>query len=393
MTSQLILASQEVHDLHRQQIMQERAGKTAHNLRKQTGVIGVVLSGSVARGPVSESSDLDLHVIVSRQFTGSLSEWTFYKEGTIENLHTVHEDELLRGWHARSNSTSLAAWFYETKLGDELDRFLPLWWDSSTHWQKRLSALVTLRKNPDVVQVIARHYMESARAHIRQARDACEENAPYDSHQHLRLAFQAALTAAMICRGWVIRGSKKRIEIAQAFLPDPLIEPLLVAGVNVVGLKGMTQNQAVRLCKSRLHYRTILLSELHRLMTQYAGDEHIATKLEVAIKHQAQHNTMAYDYYSSLVAHKMILGAVNHIRCLSGLVKVPQILVSCLYGDRPWPIREFVKSGIVSQSVCDAWLEIMALTFSQKQCVQLSAMLSTALNPLTLHLSRKLYDK
>jgi len=388
MTSQLILSSQEVHDSRRQQIMQERATRTADDLRKQTGILGVVLSGSVARGPVGGSSDLDSYVIVSHEFTGSLPEWTFHREGIIENLHTIREDELLCGWRVRNNSASLASWFHKTKLGDELHRFLPLWWNSYTKWQERLPVLVSLRQNPDIAQMIARCYTESARAHMHQAHNACDENTPYDSHHYLRLAFQTALTAAMVYRGWIIRGSKKRIEIAQAFLPDPLIKLLLVVGFDIVGLNDMTSNRAMKLCKARLHYRTTLLCELRKLKAQYADDEYAASKFEAAIKHQEKHNAMAYDYYSSLLAQNIILGPINHIRCFSGLPQVPRLLlISCLHRESPWPMHEFVQSDIVSRAVRDTWLEIMALTSSRQRCIQLSSMLSKALNKLVSHIT------
>lgn len=380
MTSRLILSSQEVHDSRRQRIMQERAGKTANNLRKQAGILGVVLSGSTARGPVSASSDLDIHVIISGKFTSSLPEWTFHRNGIIENLHTVREDELLRGWHARNKPASLATWFYTTKLGDELHQFTPLWWSPATQWRERLPVLVAYRQSPDIAQQVARCYTESARAHIRQTHNACHEGASLDGHHHLRLSFHATLIAAMIQRGWTIRGSKKRIEIARTFLPDPVIKHLLTIGFDVVGLNDMTSNRATMLCKARLRYRTTLLRELHRLKVRYAHDEHVVCKLESAIRHQEVHNARAYDYYSSLVAQNIILGPVNHIRCFSGLTQVPQLLVSCLYGERSWPIHEFVQSDIISQAVRDAWLEIIALTFSQQRCIRLSSTLSTAVD-------------
>lgn len=383
MTSRLILASQEVHDSRRQQIMQERAGKTANNLRKQAGILGVVLSGSAARGPVSMSSDIDLHVIISGKFTGSLPEWTFYRKGIIENLHTVREDELLRGWHARNRPTSLATWFHTTRLGDELHHFMPLWWNPATQWRERLPVLVAYRQSPDIAQRVAWCYTESARSHIRQARSACHDGAPLDGHHHLRLSFQAALIAAMIQRGWIIRGSKKRIEIARAFLPDSVIAPLLTVGLDVIGLYDMTSNRATMLCKARLQYRTTLLRELHRLKARYAHDGHVVCKLESAIRHREAHNARAYDYYSSLVAQNLILGPINHIRCFSGLTQVPQLLVSCLYGERSWPIHEFVQSDIISQAMRDAWLEIMALTFSQQRCIRLSSTLSTAVDNIS----------
>ena len=383
MISQLVLAPQETHDPLRQQIMRNRASKTAQNIRDQEGILGVVLSGSTARGPVGASSDLDLHVLVSDKFTGNLPEWTFYGEGIIENLHTVYEDELFRGWNVRNKSDRLATWFYETKLGDELNQFIPLWWNSTTQWRERLPTLVAYRQSPDVAQWVARCYMESARSNIIQARNACHEGAPLDGHHHLRLAFQATLIAALIQRGWTIRGSKKRIEIAHAFLPDPAIESLLTIGFAIVGLKDMTANQVTILCESRLKYRTTLLCELRELKVRYAHDERIAHKLEQAIRLQEAHEAMAFDYYSPLVIENIILGPVNHIRCISGLTRVPELFISCLHKEKSWPIHKFIRLDLLSRTIRDTWLEIMALESSPQRCVHLSSILSTAIDDLT----------
>lgn len=381
------MAARETHDPRRQQTMLEKAEKTANTLRNQPGVLGVVLSGSAARGPVNKASDLDLHMIVSSDFSRILPEWTFHKDDTIENLHTIKESLLLSGWRVCNNVASLAAWFYETKLGDELHGFIPLWWHSATRWQRDLSVLISHRQDQDVAQIVAQRYVAAAQAHIRQGRNACDGNASYDCHQHLRVAFQAALIAALVARGWITRGSKKRIEIAQAFLPDPLIESLLDAGFDVIGLNGMTSNQAGRVCKARLHYRTVLLSELHRLKLLYTDDKHTANKLAVIIDNQKAHNAMAYDYYSPLIGQNIILGPINHIRCLSGLPHIPQLLVSCLRGEQLWPIREFVQSDIISRTARDAWLEIMALTSSRQRCNRLSSAISTAVDNLKSHIA------
>mgnify|MGYP001591761674 FL=1 len=377
MTSRLVLAPQETHDPLRQQMMRDRASKTVQNIRDQEGILGMVLSGSTARGPVGQSSDLDLHVIVSDKFTGNLHEWTFHGDGIIENLHTVHEDELLRGWNVRNESDRLATWFYETKLGDELNQFIPLWWNPTTQWREKLLILVAYRQNPDVAQRVARCYTESARANMIQAHDACHEDAPLDGHHYLRLAFQATLIAALIQRGWTIRGSKKRIEIAQAFLPDPVIENLLTIGLDIVGLKNMTANQVTKLCELRLQYRTTLLRELRKLEVRYAHDERIAHKLEQAIRLQEAHEAMAYDYYSPLVIENIIIGPVNHIRCISGLMRAPELFISCLHEEEPWPIKKFIKLDILSRNIRDAWLEIMALESSPQQCARLLSILST----------------
>jgi hypothetical protein len=388
MTSQLLLASQETHDPIRQQFMQDIANKTAQSIKKQEGVIGVVLSGSTARGPVSASSDLDLHVIVSSTFTGRIREWTLHEGGIIENLHTISEDEFLRGWNVRNNPDALATWFHKTKLGDELHQFISLWWNPTTQWSKRLLELITLRQIPDIAQRIALRYAESARAYIRQANNACNDESPLDGHHQLRPAFQATLVAAMIQHGWIIRGSKKRIEIAQAFLPDPVIENILTIGLNIVGLNNMTPSKATILCKARLQYRTILLNELRELEVRYAQDGHVASKLEQAIKQQEIHDAMAYDYYTSLVSQNIILGPINHIRCISGLPRVPQLFFACLSDKKSWPIQEFVRLDILSREVRDAWLQIMGLESSKQKCINLASNLSAVIDNLVdKHLS------
>jgi len=384
MTSQLVLASQEKHDPIRQQIMRDRAEETTQHFKKTKGILGVVLSGSTARGPVGASSDIDMHVIISDKFTGNLPEWTFHDDGMIENLHTVQENEILRGWNVRSQPNLLAKWFYETKLGDELNQFSPLWWVPTTQWQKKLQILVADRQNPDVAQEVTRYYLESARANVLQANKACLENAPLDGHQNLRSAFQVALVASLIQRGWTIRGSKKRIEIAQAFLPDPAIENLLAIGFELVGIKETTRSQTMKICESRLQFRVLLLNELRELKARYSSDEKISHKLEQAIQIQEAHEAMAYDYYSPMVDENIILGPINHIRCLSGLMRVPKLFVSCLEDEKPWPVQEFVKSDLFSQNIRNAWLDIMMLESSKKKCVDLSLVLSKALDKLEL---------
>lgn len=382
MNPRIILASQEVHDPRRQQIMRERASEIAKDISKQTGVLGIMLTGSVARGPVTDSSDLDLHVIVSYKFTSSFPEWTFRgNKSIIENLHTVYETELLRGWHMRKESASLASWFRDTKLGDELYQFIPLWWDSTTQWREKLPILVANRQKPDIAEGVARCYAESARAYVSQAHNAFHQGAPLDAHHLLRLTFQLTLTAAMIQRGWIIHGSKKRIEIAHKFLPDAVIENLLTMGLDIIGLNGMTSNKAAMLCKARFQYRAILLNELRELKVRLTHDKSVVFRLEQAIRDQETHEAMAYDYYSPLVAKNIILGPINHIRCFSGLMRVPQLFVSCLYDDKLWPIQEFRNSEILGRTIRDKWLEIMAFSPSQ-QYVQMSSILSTAIDEL-----------
>ncbi|MCX6800120.1 MAG: hypothetical protein NT091_03170, partial [Candidatus Falkowbacteria bacterium] len=179
----------------------------------------------------------------------------------------------------------------------------------------------------------------------------------------------------------IIRGSKKRLEIAQAFLPDPIIKSLLDVGLDIVGLKSITFSQAKNLCKKRLLYRRSFLNELRRLEEQYKSNEIFNNKLKLIIKNQEKHDSMAYNYYESLLTNNIILGPINHIRCFSGLPQVPQTIISCFYHKNSrWPINKFINSSLFLKSVRNDWLEIMSLTSSHKRCAQLSSQLIKVLD-------------
>ena len=383
MSKSLILATQEKHDPERQRILMQHAQQITARLRKQRGVLGVTLSNSVAQGPVSEASDLDLHVIVSDQFEGSLPQWAFYRKRIIENFHIVHEAQLRRGWRVRHHPDALAPWFHRTILGEFLHRFLPLWWNPDTKWEERLPVLISLRQNREVSERVAGCYLRSASRYLTQALHACDYRATYDSHQYLRQAFRAALNAALVHRGWTLRGSKKSIEIAQAFLPDPLIESVLAIGFDIVGLTELTPDQARKLCQARFAYRKTYLHELYRIRAQYAQDEYILHKLDVVIRGYGKHNTGAFDYYSALLDQKMFLGPINHIRCFSGLMYLPGQLLSCLRdGKTRWPVQEFVGLDVLSPAIRSGWLDLMGLTDSRERCLQLASVLTRSLKKL-----------
>ena len=136
------------------------------------------------------------------------------------------------------------------------------------------------------------------------------------------------------------------------------------------------------LCKERFQYRTILLNELCELKTRFAYDKRVVFRIDKTIRDQEAHEAMAYDYYLPLVEKNIILGPINHIRCFSGLPRVPQLFISCLYDDKLWPIQEFRDLKILGRAVRDKWLEIMAFSSAQQQYAQMSLTLNAAIDNL-----------
>lgn len=355
------IAEAEGHDPHRQSILQTRATQLALDLSKREGVLGVLLSGSAARGPVNQSSDLDLHVVVSKQFTSSLPAWTFRYLDLIENIHTIPEAQLQLAWELIDETHKLAQWFYETRLGDELNGYLSLFW-SQSNLQKRLPLIMRKRNDPDVISKLVMLHASEAGRLIGCAQGALKDKAREDAHQNLRWAVQSALISAMIKRGWVIRGSKKRIEIALSFLPDTLVKPILSLAMEIVGLKSLTQLRASQLSETRHEFRNLIQKELTVLRNPHKQSKEITHRLKKASEENQRHNSGAFDYYAPLIEGGFYLGPINHIRALSGFSSVPRSLLTCIDKSFTWPVHDFLNSAEFSPSIRDRWLEIAGMT-------------------------------
>jgi nucleotidyltransferase-like protein len=356
----------EINDHARQTFLQKRARQCARDLSMRNGILGVLLSGSVARGPVHKGSDLDLHVVVSNQTMSTIPAWTFHRAQCIENVHTVPWEVLMAAWDSLDEPEKLAVWFYKTRLGDELQGCQSLFWsDSSLH--SKLLEVLEKRKDPDVTTRLVRLFVSDADRLLHEATAALQDRAILDAHQNLRWAVQSLLIAAMIRRGWFIRGSKKRIEIALSFLPDRILQTILTLAITIVGLMDFTQTLAAEISQMRLEFRVLLQQELIKLYEDYRNFGVPAQRLETAIKQTAQHNRDSFDYYLPLIETGMFLGPINHIRALSGFPSAPRSLLTCI--DKPfrWPVHSFLDAVEFSQIIRDSWLQIAKLNQNARQ--------------------------
>lgn len=375
MTTWIRLAEKETNDLARQNELRNRALRITSELSEYNGVATVMLSGSVARGPVGPSSDLDLHVIASANLEMELPEWSFGDDGTVVNIHTIPENRLEHAWNWFDQSLELAHWFFQTSLGDELNGCEVLFEDPSSEWSVRLPKLLARRIDPDVAAYVASLHADKTCKILLRAAGALEEGAVPDSQQEIRWAVQSALVALLISRGWVIRGSKKRIEIAQSFLPDPTIERIIEVALNVISLQNMSAEKVLGICDARLSYRSTVREELVMMKAQHSGDNEISQRLARALQDHEQHNLRAFDYYGPMIREGLILGPINHIRALSSFSRIPNMFCSLLGGTLPWPIRSFLGSGELSDKVKQEWLELADLKMSKRDCNDYSAVL------------------
>jgi hypothetical protein len=94
---------------------------------------------------------------------------------------------------------------------------------------------------------------------------ALQTDAVPDAHQILRRAAQELLVANLISRGWIIRGSKKRPEIAKAYNLHESAPDFMKLFLDINGLTNLTPDTAASLCAERHELRQSVAENLRAL--------------------------------------------------------------------------------------------------------------------------------
>jgi hypothetical protein len=355
----------EINDGGRQQALRARAENLAAEWSEYDSVLAVLLTGSVARGPVGPSSDLDLHIISAEPLSVNIPPWRFGAEDVIENVHVVFLKELNQGFINIANTPLLADWFYRTALGDELQGCITLFTKKGCAWiEHRLRLLIARRLEGDVVKALAARHADAAKQLAMCAEQNLSAGSTLDGHQNLRFASQNLLMAALIRCGWTIRGSKKRPEISHVYCDNPSVSKTLEILEEIVGIADLTMVEASRICIARHECRPLQLQELHRLYANHRSNHLIRHRLLKEIELQTIHNASAVDYYSPLVAEGFIKGPVNHIRSLSGFPHLPSRLLLCLGLDSRIQIKTWSLHEDTSKQLREMWLGVASFCSS-----------------------------
>ena len=159
------------------------AEKQAGIAAEQEGVLGVVISGSIARGDVWEGSDVDLHVLwesgEKRSAIGG------FVEGALINVHDVYAGYM-------DYITGTMKGFCRNDVADQLYG-CRIFYDPRGMWSRYKSIIDSRRFDPEIIAGKVEFRMEQARKELSRAEKAHELE---DWASVLFYAQQAAMEAA-----------------------------------------------------------------------------------------------------------------------------------------------------------------------------------------------------
>jgi hypothetical protein len=195
-----------------------------------------------------------------------------------------------------------------------------------------------------------------------QARNALLQGAPLDAHQTLRRASQELLLSHLISRGWIVRGSKKRPEIATAYGLDQSEGEFMTLFNAVNGLHELTIDGAIEVCRQRQEYRASFADYLRAIVLR---DGEFARAANAAVTDYEEHNLGAENYYAPLLAAGIVRGPVNHIRSFSGFMEVPRTALAAYGRQSAFPATDWTSSAMAHDAEAIAgWMRISDLSAS-----------------------------
>lgn len=356
-------AAGETHSIDRQQMLRSRAEELAGELAARPEVQLVWLTGSVAKGLVDAASDVDLHVFSTAPL--DLSPWRFAEQSAPENIHQFPVEALRDGVAKLGDVQALGQWMAKSCLADALHGAVCLFRKPEARpLEDEVEALLDARRSDDVRLAVARTFAGYCADIASRARTALANDAPLDAHQTLRRASQELLLSHLIARGWIVRGSKKRPEIATAYGLDQSEPGFMALFEAVNGLGALTDDGAIEVCRQRHGYRDRFARYLRAIMVQ---DGDLAPAARAVVADYEEHNLGAENYYAPLLAAGIVKGPVNHIRSFSGFMNVPRTALAAAGRQSRFPATAWASTATPrdAEAVAD-WLRISDLSMPQE---------------------------
>jgi hypothetical protein len=346
-------------DPKRRKALLDRARTIASKSIDLPGVHAVLLTGSVARGTADGSSDVDLHFVVDDVAPEEeRPPWSFSPDGIVCNVHQL-ELERLR-WATSSGADGhVAQWLAEDQIADHLSGAELLETHEKHEIARLIGRLVDIRTHPQVATQIAKLFASRARREAALAEEAAKIDLPLQAQHLLRQASQHLLISTLVRCGWLIRGAKRRPELASRYVKFELVADALDILFTAARLEEVTPATASEIARERLQLRALVVDEFNVLQ----GAEPAECRIQ-ALKANL-HESNAFDYYLPAIRTGHYRGVVNHVRALSGFPSIPARFAH-LCGVHESRAIDWLASRPrqISSSLVDCWFHLADLSLA-----------------------------
>lgn len=293
--------------------------RTIAELSARPGTVAIELVGSLARGQFRSGSDLDVQVILDREPESDES-WVFDVTGVAVNAHYEALDAVIA--LADATPETFGAAVRAEWLPDRLTGARTLWVsddDRGRGWGALRDRVVARRHDPTELPGIVEAFLAHGRSLLERGRDHLGAGAPLDAWQCARDAAATLAHGQFVRAGRIIRGLKRTPELLRE------IDQHALAAALVATVGGpLTTEELLELADRRTRFRETSA----RYVAALEAGESPVTGLET--RRWQEHATNAVDYYRSLIDDGYGDGMLNHLRTLSGAVKLPATALDLL---------------------------------------------------------------
>lgn len=325
------------------------AVKCGMKLIENKCVRNLAITGSIAKNNSWLGSDLD-YIGISEACIEA--EEFCFKKNVIENIHYISTSYAFDILNTK-DIIELTALLHKDCVGDYFYNSIPLIKNNDTLNQV-IDFINHFRISDAYLKQIDATYDELYNKYINKAIYEHKSKLPYEAALSLRKAVDFYSIKLMISKGWIIQGSKKRPEQLKRYCITNLEKDFYHFYININSLNNKKlcciYDITDRRQKLRLKYQSILKRNYqHDNSNEY-------------VRQQIKHNSYSYNYYIESIMNGYELGALYHIRNISGFQHYIHKYLLLDYNNAEYKyIDGLLTDKAIEKSIVQEWLYIMDL--------------------------------
>lgn len=328
--------------------MLRTAFNIGHKISELKNTKNIAIAGSIAKGTTWSGSDVDLICISDDH---KKEDFFSYSEVNV-NIHYRNIDKTKAILNASSihKQTTL---LFEDYFSEYLWRAIPLFQEDSLIGSV-IQLNASLRQTREVKEILIKEYISQASLFLNNSIELKNQKHFIQATIELRNAILFLVIAFKIQKGWIVQGSKKRPEQLKILCKSKSDFELFNFFIDSNNLN-LDLNRILKFTNIRQNLR---IKYMNLLKHYYKKGNDNLLKLSF-IENEIKHNKNLGNYYLSNLYNCYELGAIYHIRQISGFKSFLN-KVYYLTNDKQEPIADNIVPNL-DKGLADDWLMVMGL--------------------------------